>query len=921
MNKFIHLKVHSEYSIIDSIIKIENLIKKIKLFNMKSVAINDFYNFFGLIKFYEESCKNEIKPIIGIDILINNDFDNNNNNNYCYLTLIACNLLGYKNIISIISESYIKSKKKYNKYPIVNNDILFKYKDEIIVLSGGINGYIGKSIINNNNNNNLKKYINLYLKTFKDKFYLEISRIGLKNEELYINESKIISKKYNISIVATNNVIFINKNEFDIHNIKILINKNIHGIKNNYTVNQYLKSEEEMNNLFLDIPEAIINTFEIYKRCNVILNFDKYYLPKFYKKFKSTEKILYRYSKYKLYKKINEKDNNIDYKKHKIYYDRLYKEIKIINKMGFSGYFLIVMEFIKWSKNNDIPVGPGRGSGTGSLVSYVLNITELDPIKFNLIFERFLNPNRLSMPDFDIDFCVKKRDFVINHIINKYSINNVARIITFNSMTAKSSIKDVGRVLNYPYGFINKITNIIPNIPGMTISKCFKINEFMNLYNENDEIKYLIDVSIKLEGIIKGIGKHAGGIVITPCKITNLIPVYYDNIYNCYITQFDKNDIEKSGLVKFDFLGLKTLSLIDETIKLINIRYNKNININKISLSDKNSFNLLKLGLTNAIFQLESKGIKNIIKKINPNKFEEIIDIIALFRPGPIKSKMVDNYINRKNKKEKIYYPSMDIKSNILKKILYSTYGIILYQEQIIEIAQKFSNYSIIEADLFRIAISKKNTKEMRKQKEKFINGIILKNNNMNYNTSEKIFNIIEKFSGYGFNKSHSTAYAMIAYQTLWLKSNYKKEFMLSIMNLEINNNSKIINLIKECNNLNIKINKININSSKYEFYINKNNEIEYGLGFIKGISENIIKKIIDNRIKYGIYKNMLDFSTRVNLSKIGKKNLEILINNNIINFEKIKNINDFINKYFNISKQYFNNINNKQINLFKNLI
>lgn len=874
--RFIHLNIHSDYSILDGLGKIDLIINKIAELNMPACAITDFTNLFGLVKFYNYSYKLGIKPIIGSDFYIKNKWLNNT---LSKLTILAKNNIGYKNLILLISIAY--KKGFYNKKPTIKQKWLKKYKKGLLLIYNGQDEKIINLLLKKEKKY-IEQFLNFYQYNFHNNFYLGISRIGNKNEEYYLKLIVNLAREKSIPIVATNKVRFIHKNDFKAHEIRVAINN---GFKlsdpkrpKNYTKNQYIKNEKEMIKLFIDIPESIKNTVEIAKRCNVTINLEENFLPKFSIKNIKTKDYLIKKAKKGLEKrlKIIYENDKKRHKKRKKYDERLKHELKIINQMGFSGYFLIVMEFIQWAKKNKIFVGPGRGSGAGSLVAYSLKITDINPIQFNLLFERFLNPERISLPDFDIDFCMEKRDQVIEHVKKIYGEELVSQIATFGTMTAKAVIKDVGRVLGYPYTFINKISKLIPFEPGITLKKAVSTEpELKKIYNFNKEIKKLIDTAKKLEGINRNVGKHAGGVVISPTKITDFSPIYCDENGNNQVTQFDKDDIEKIGLVKFDFLGLKTLTIIDLTIKMINKSQSKNINITKIPLNDKKCFSILKQAETTGIFQLESNGMKDLIKKLKPDCFEDIIALVALFRPGPLQSGMVENFINRKHGKEIISYPDIKWQHKSLKPILKSTYGIILYQEQVMQIAQKFSKYTLGQADILRRAMSKKKPKEMIKQKKIFQKGSI--KNGIDKNLSIKIFNLLEKFSSYGFNKSHSAAYAFISYQTLWLKTYYTSEFIASALNTDMDNTEKIVILIDECKRIGITILPPDINKSLYNFHV-KNKKILYGIGAIKGIGKIAIKNIIKSRKKNGKFKEIFDFCNKIDIKKINKRMIEKLI-------------------------------------------
>ncbi|BGI51130.1 MAG: DNA polymerase III subunit alpha [Arsenophonus endosymbiont of Ceratovacuna japonica] len=880
-SRFIHLHVHTDYSIIDGLVKINSLINLVAKLGMPAIAITDFTNFYGLIKFYCIAHASGIKPIIGVDFYIESELLGDE---VAHLTILAKNNIGYHNLILLISNAY---QKGYNIIgPTIKQEWLIKYKDGLLLLSGGYMGDIGKFILSGNKKL-IDQCLNFYQVHFKDNYYFELTRTGHPNEESYLHSIIKLASIKNIPVVATNNVRFVNKDDFIAHEIRVAIHNgfNISDKKRpkNYSPQQYLRSEQEMIELFIDIPEALENSIEISKRCNVTINLGKYFLPQFPTNNISIKDFFIKCAKDGLEERLQllYPDKNDRIKKRIKYDKRLYMELDIINKMGFPSYFLIVMEFIQWSKDNNIPVGPGRGSGAGSLVSYVLKITDLDPLEFNLLFERFLNPERISMPDLDIDFCMEKRDQVIEHVTQIYGRESVSQIITFGTMTTKAVIRDVGRALGYPYTFVDRIAKLIPLDFSMTIEKAFIIEtQLQEIYNADEEVKVLIDMAQKLEGIVRNIGKHAGGVVISPTKITDFSPLYFDSEGKNPLTQFDKSAIEDVGLVKFDFLGLKTLTIINCAMNMINKRRIKQnlipINISMINMNDKKCFNILQQAETTAVFQLESRGIKDLIKRLRPDCFEDIIALVALFRPGPLQSGMVDNFINRKHGRESISYPDIKWQHKLLQPILESTYGIILYQEQVMQIAQVLSGYTLGNADILRRAMCKKNPEEMSKQRLIFEYGAV--KNGINAKLSIKIFDLLEKFAGYGFNKSHSAAYALISYQTLWLKTHYPAEFMASVMTVDMDNTKKIVSLIDECKRIGLKVLPPDINSGLYHFHINDVGEIIYGIGAIKGIGESPIKSIIESRKKGGYFKEIYDFCTRVDIKKINRRIIEKLI-------------------------------------------
>ncbi|AWK15204.1 DNA polymerase III subunit alpha [Candidatus Fukatsuia symbiotica] len=879
--RFVHLRVHSDYSMIDGLAKVNSLVKKAAILGMPALAITDFTNLCGLVKFYGNAHTAGIKPIIGADFYLRNDLLGDE---LAQLTLLARNDQGYKNLTLLISNAYQRGYGANG--PIIDHEWLITHHEGLILLSGGRSGDVGKFMLRDNHVQ-MRQCIEFYQKHFADNYYLELIRTGRADEEPYLRGALVLSNEYGLPVVATNDVRFVDQTDFDTHEIRVAIHNGftLGDAKRpqNYSQQQFMRDEAQMCQLFADIPEALTNTVEIAKRCNVTLRLGEYFLPQFPTGAMNTEDFLIENARQGLEERLVFlfPDSDVRLQQRQKYDERLDVELKVINQMGFPGYFLIVMEFIKWSKDNRIPVGPGRGSGAGSLVAYALKITDIDPLAFDLLFERFLNPERISMPDFDVDFCMEKRDLVIEHVAEMYGRDAVSQIITFGTMAAKAVIRDVGRVLGHPYGFIDRIAKLIPLDPSMTLEKAFAAEpQLTEIYQADEEVKTLIDMARKLEGVTRNAGKHAGGVVIAPTKITDFAPLYCDAEGKNPVTQFDKNDVEYAGLVKFDFLGLRTLTVINLALEMINAQRDNvgldPIDITAIPLDDKKSFALLQRAETTAVFQLESKGMKDLIKRLKPDCFEDMIALVALFRPGPLQSGMVDNFIDRKHGREALSYPDIQWQHELLKPVLEPTYGIILYQEQVMKIAQVLSGYSLGGADMLRRAMGKKDPLDMAKQRSTFEDGA--KNQGIDGELAVKIFDLVEKFAGYGFNKSHSAAYALVSYQTLWLKTHYPAEFMAAVMTADMDNTDKLVGLVDEGQRMGLKILSPNINSGFYRFHVNDKAEIVYGLGAIKGVGEAPITAILEARKLQGHFTDLFDLCAHTDTKKLNRRILEKLI-------------------------------------------
>ncbi|OQK17747.1 DNA polymerase III subunit alpha [Methyloprofundus sedimenti] len=875
--EFVHLRVHSEYSLVDGIVKIKPLINQLAGSDMPAVAITDHSNLFALVKFYRAALAKGIKPIAGADV---NVFNPDAASEPFRLTLLVKNNAGYVTLTELISRAY--QEGQHLGIPMLQREWLEQNHNGLIALSGAMEGDIGQALLADDQQQ-AKKIAQYWNQLFPQCFYIELQRIGKKHEERYLASVVALATELDLPVVATNNVRFLKTENFGAHEVRVCINQgrviDDKRRPKDYTEQQYLRSTAEMQALFADIPEALANTVEIAKRCNIQLTLGKNFLPDFpvpegmsldeFFIAESEKGLDARLEKYPAVGQGTAEENR------KIYDQRLKMELDIIVQMGFPGYFMIVADFIQWAKDNAIPVGPGRGSGAGSLVAYVLNITDLDPIEFDLLFERFLNPERVSMPDFDVDFCMDRRDEVIEYVAQHYGRDKVSQIITYGSMAAKAAIRDVGRVLGHPYGFVDRLSKLVPFEIGITLSKALKdVAEFQELYVNDADVKSLMDMALSLEGTVRNAGKHAGGVVIAPTKLTDFSALYCEQGGGNLVTQFDKDDVEAVGLVKFDFLGLRTLTIIDWALQTINKSQAEAnqplVDITQIPRDDTASYELLKNAETTAVFQLESRGMKELIKKLKPDCFDDIIALVALYRPGPLESGMVDDYINVKHGTKAEYaHPS-------LIPVLEPTNGVILYQEQVMQIAREMGGYTLGGADLLRRAMGKKKVEEMAQQRAIFTEGAIA--NGIDEKIATYVFDLMEKFAGYGFNKSHSAAYALVAYQTAWLKAHYPAAFMAAVLSSDMDNTDKIVILIAECQEMKLAVCPPNINVSNYRFTVNAAGEIVYGIGAIKGVGEAAIEDLLREREANGPFTGLYNLCKRVDLRKVNRRVFEALI-------------------------------------------
>ncbi len=879
-SNFVHLHLHSQYSLLDGAIKLDQLVARAKDFKMPAIAVTDHGNMFGAIEFYSKAMSAGIKPIIGCEVYVapGSRFTKGNARGSSeasyHLVLLCMNQAGYKNICQLVSAAY---REGFYYKPRIDWELLAEHNEGLIALSACLGGELPTLINLNHPEEVLQRATEMSQIFDQQRFYLELQENYLP-EQAKANAGLIsIADELDLPLVATNDCHYLSREDAFAHEVLLCIQtgKTMDDPGRMRFPNDefYVKSPEEMIKLFPQQPEAIANTIHIAERCNLSLDFGTYHFPQYEKPAeKSLDAILEEQSRIGLEERLTEirRLRDLTEEDLKIYEERLVEELTCIKQMGFPGYFLIVADFINWGKDHDIPVGPGRGSAAGSLVAYAIRITDIDPIPYNLLFERFLNPERVSMPDIDVDFCIYGRERVIEYVRNKYGAENVAQIITFGTMLAKGALRDVGRALNIPYGEVDKIAKLVPNVLGINLSQAIKQEPQLQALIEKDpKIKELVKISLALEGLTRHASTHAAGVVVTPKPLTEYLPLYVDPKSGGQVTQYPMSYVEKIGLVKFDFLGLKTLTVIENALRIIRQGKDPEFNLQLIPIDDKETFELLSRAETTGVFQLESSGMKEYLVKLKPNCFEDLIAMVALYRPGPLGSGMVDSFIKRKHGTEKFKYDFPQ-----LEPILKDTYGVIVYQEQVMLIAQTLAGYSLGGADLLRRAMGKKKAEEMAKQKKIFLAGAT--DNKLNLKKAEAVFDLMEKFAAYGFNKSHSAAYALIAYQTAYLKAHYPVEFMAALLTEDMENTDKVIKNIGEVRAMGVKVLPPDINASARSFTVAEG-VMRFGLGAVKGVGAAALDSVQDVR-KEKPFASMQDFCERVDLRKVNKKVVEALI-------------------------------------------
>jgi DNA polymerase-3 subunit alpha len=884
LSGFVHLRVHTEYSLVDGIVRVPELMAAVSAAGMPAVALTDQSNLFAMVKFYKEALSAGVKPLIGVDAWIREPGERTPPSRIVFL---CQNLVGYRHLTQLVTRSFLEGQQR-SAPMLERNWLSAEALTGLIVLSGGAEGDVGQAIVRGRDDE-AARCLARWQSLCGNRFYLEVQRAGRPGDEAHCEAAMDLAQAHGVPALATNDVRFLTRADFEAHEARVCIHEGAQLADSSrarrYTEEQYLKSPAEMAELYADAPELLRNTVEVAKRCSLEIRLGASMLPAYpVPAGSTTEGFLREESQRGLAARLAATPALVaDASSAQVYEARLQLELGVICAMGFAGYFLIVADFIRWARENGVPVGPGRGSGAGSLVAYVLAITDLDPIEHDLLFERFLNPERVSMPDFDVDFCMDGRDRVIAYVAEKYGRERVSQIITYGTLAAKAVVRDVGRVLGHNYGYVDKIAKLIPFEIGITLDKALEQEEELKrLYEADADVHELIDLARSLEGLARNAGTHAGGVVIAPSVLTDFTPLYCEEGSTTPVTQFDKDDVEAAGLVKFDFLGLRTLTIIDWVVRDINAdrtaRGEPPLVMSALPMNDAATYALLKSTKTTAVFQLESRGMKDLIRRLQPDRFGDIVALVALFRPGPLQSGMVEDFIARKHDTTGA---TIDYLHPDLKPVLEATYGVILYQEQVMQIAQILAGYTLGGADLLRRAMGKKKAEEMAKQRSVFVSGAVARG--VREAQATYIFDLMEKFAGYGFNKSHSAAYAVLSYQTAWLKAHYPAAYMASVLSSDMDKTDKVVMLIDECTSMGLKVLPPDVNESVYAFRVagadsDRGDAIRYGMGAIKGVGAAAVEAIIEERKRNGAYKSLSDLCRRIDLQKVNRRVFDALI-------------------------------------------
>ncbi|HUX90252.1 MAG TPA: DNA polymerase III subunit alpha [Gallionellaceae bacterium] len=882
---FIHLRLHSEFSIVDGIVRVGDAVEAARRDGMPALALTDLNNIFGLVKFYAATRSKGIKPVVGCDVFVSNEAERDQP---FRLLLLCQSNAGYLRLCDLLTRAYLENQNRGR--PELRKEWLRAGTEGLIALSGAQLGEVGATLLNGNAAS-ARVLAQEYAGLFPSRFYLEVQRCGFAREEAHVRETVQLAAELALPVVATHPVQFLSADDYKAHEARVCIAEgyvlNDKRRVRTFTPQQYFKTQAEMAALFADMPEVLANSVEIAKRCNLTLQLGKPYLPNFpTPNGVSLDDFLRTESELGLAQRmaVLYPDEQQRAAKMPEYAARLAFEVNTIINMKFPGYFLIVADFIRWAKNNGVPVGPGRGSGAGSLVAYSLGITDLDPLRYELLFERFLNPERVSMPDFDVDFCQDGRERVIDYVKQKYGAASVSQIVTFGTLSSKAVIRDVGRVMDFPYGLCDRLSKLVPleGVKPVSLKKAREIEpEFNAIMGAEEGVSELLELCESLEDLTRNVGMHAGGVLISPGKLSDFCPLYCAEGSDNAVSQFDKDDVEKIGLVKFDFLGLRTLTTIDWAVRYVNqmlarerdaaLPVPQPFTVDNLPLDDKATYKLLKSANTTAVFQLESPGMKKLIVKLEPDTFEDIVALVALYRPGPLESGMVEDFINRKHGRAKADYFHPDLEVS-----LKPTYGVIVYQEQVMQIAQIIGGYSLGAADLLRRAMGKKNADEMAQQRNIFVEGAVKRE--IKETLATQLFDLMEKFAGYGFNKSHSAAYALVSYQTAYLKAHYPAAFMAATLSSDMDNTDKVHSNYDDTLAQNLTVLPPDINASDYRFAPVDDRTVAYGLGAIKGTGEAAIINIVAARNSGGPFKNIFDFCRRVDKRLVNRRSIEALI-------------------------------------------